>query len=342
MANYTPSNYVKAQARLIQAFQNNELRYRVPATFLEYLKNTQIMIPSYQELRTREDRSVSAYFKNRTSRSLGSARTHNHTGTKGDSTELALSWTSYVDEFSISLKQGDNNIFSWEDQFMGEVENVLANFANGLESAAAAHLFASRSGVNVAAVEGSFDGTDDVFHITESTNGERAMQITKAVMDINAYKGSYTIFCDTVSYNKFQYQANQGTANTANLSFQFGGATFVHTPDLNADAAALTTPITKGFWIAVPNGSIAALPWIPKQNRNGVDLGSVANFGTLMNPIDGLDYALHSYFEGSDQSAVNGNAQDVLFQYEVSIDVAFDYAPLTTADETPIQAFGLV
>lgn len=342
MANYTPSNLVKAQARLIQAFQSNELRFREPAVFKEYLRNTAIMIPNYMELRTREDRSVETYFKNRTSRALGSARAHNHVGTKGDSTALALSWTTYADKFEISLKQGDNNIYSFDDMFMGEMENVIANFAEGLETAAVAHLFANRSGVNGVTVEGAFDNVDDVFKITESTNGTRAVQITKSVMDILKYSGSMTFICDTVAFNKFQYQAFQGSGNNANLSFQFGGIKFVHSPDLNALAAGLTVPITKGFWIAVPDGTISALPWIPKQNRAGADFGSVANYGTIMNPIDGIDYAVHTYYEGADESASNGYTQDVLFQHEFSVDVAFENAPLTTANETTLQAFALV
>lgn len=343
MANYVPSNLVKAQARLIQAFQSSELRYREPATFREFLRNTSIMIPNYQELRTREDRAVETYYKNRTSRALGSARSHNHTGPKGDSTALGITWTTYSDDFDISLKQGDNNVYTFDDMMVGELENVVANFAEGLESAAVNHLFNNRSGVNVATVEGSFDATDDVFKITESTNGDRAMQITKSVMDINKYAGSYTIFCDTVSFNKFQYQANQGTANTANLTFQFGGATFVHSPDMNALAAGLTVPITKGFWIAVPQGTIACLPWIPKQNRGGLlDFGNEGQYSSIMNPVDGLDYAFHTWFEGSDDSATNGYTQDITFHHEVSIDIAFENAPLTTAGESTLQAFALV
>ena len=34
--------------------------------------------------------------------------------------------------------------------------------------------------------------------------------------------------------------------------------------------------------------------------------------------------------------------QDVKTEYQVSIDVAFEHSPLTTANETPLQAFGLV
>ena len=116
----------------------------------------------------------------------------------------------------------------------------------------------------------------------------------------------------------------------------------VHSLGLGALQAALGTPYPKGFWIAVMDGTIAALPWIPKQNREGVVVDGITTFGSLINPIDGLTYATHKYSERSDQSSLNGSAQDVLTEWEVSVDVALDNAPLTTADETTMLAFGFL
>ena len=88
MANYVPANLVKAQAMLLGKFQTSELRFRQPATFLEFVRQSSIMFPNYEELRTREDRVVETNYKARTSRSLGTGgRTFNHTGVKGDSLE---------------------------------------------------------------------------------------------------------------------------------------------------------------------------------------------------------------------------------------------------------------
>jgi len=343
MANYDPSDLVKAQGKLIGMFQNSELRYRDPVTFTQILRESDIMFPNYQELRTREDRPIDAYFRTRTSRALGTGgRTHNHTGSKGDTSVLIPSWTTYDDDFSLSLKQGDNNVYSNAEMLANEYENVVANFAEGMETAAVNFLFNGRSGVNVSTAEGTFDAADDVFQITESTNGDRAIQITKGVMHENKYGSRLTVYCDTVAFNKFGYQANQGNANNQNLSFQFGGVNFVHSVELGALAAGLTTPITKGFWITVEEGNVGALPWIPKQNRQGVVVEPISRYGTLMNPVDGLTYANHTYSIAEDGTATNGYTQDVLTQFELSIDMAFEAAPLTTANETVIQAFGLV
>jgi hypothetical protein len=344
MANYTKANLVKAQALMTQRFNSGELRYRQPATFLEFRRQAEIMIPSHKELRTREDRAVEVNYFARSARSLGTGgRTHNHTGVKGDSETLTPTWTAYDDKFKYNLKQADISVYDMESELANEFGQVVANFAEGLEAVASNYLFNNRSGVNTYARQGAFNATQDAFEITESTEGDRAVQITKSAMDFNKYQGiPYVFFCDTVAYDKFEKQANQGSGNSDNLSFQFSNIRFVKSIDLDASAAGLATPYTKGFWIAVPEGMIASLDWIPRQNRQGVSVPPISEYGTLMNPVDTLMYATHKYMEAEDGSASNGYTQDVKTEVEISIDLALEHAPLTTADETPLQAFALV
>ena len=62
MANFATAVLVKAQAKLTGAFQSEELRFRDPAVHKLFLRNTSIMMPDYQALRTREDRTVETNF----------------------------------------------------------------------------------------------------------------------------------------------------------------------------------------------------------------------------------------------------------------------------------------
>lgn len=345
MANFTTSDLLAAQAKLMGSFEAGELKYTDPRTFRLFLDNSNLMFPDFSTLRTREDRVVTAYYKKRASRSLGTGRAYNHTGAHGDSGSLTPSWTTYHDHFAISLKQGGNNVFSRDEMLMNEWQNIMRNHVEGHEATATAYLFAQRSGVNTAVVDGTFNAANDTYEITADSNSvfgvynNRAAQITKIVMDINKWGGNYTIVCDSISYGKFQAQAAQGATNATNLSFQFMGVEFVHSVGLYALAAGLN--YTNGYWIAVPQGTIGCLPHIPKENKEGI-VTTVGTYGNIVNPIDGLVYAVHSYETAGDYAASNGYTQDVMTEVEASIDLAFEHAPLSTANESPLQAFAIV
>lgn len=338
MAYYTSSALVNAQAKLTGAFQAGELRERVPATFLQLVRSGSFMFPDALTLKTRDDRTIETKYLLRSSRSLSSGRAHNHTGNRGDSGTMNLSWTTYSDPFSISIKQADNNLYSYEEMLNNEIMNSVKNFSKGLESAASAFLFNNRSGVSLPASYATFNSTNDVNEIGTALQ-DRAMQIALSAMDDNNYTGEMVVYCDAVAYADFQFYAMQGSSNDTNLSFQFEGATFVKSTGLNSLASTLG--YTKGFWIIAPIGTVGALSWIPKQNREGVDT-DLYHYKSLMNPIDGLDYALHIYETGADNSLYGGYTQDVTLQHELSVDICFENAPLSVSTETTIQAFGLV
>ena len=161
-------------------------------------------------------------------------------------------------------------------------------------------------------------------------------------MQENNLRGRNTFFCDSTAFDLFRSQAAQGAANATNLNFQWDNTNFVRSIGLEANFLPLLGVYTKGVWIAVPEGDIAALPWIPIQNRTGVDFGNIAKYATIMNPVDGVNYALHTYNAGSDGTALGGYTQDVTVETEISVDIAYQNAPLSVATETTIMAFALV
>ena len=342
MANKTTANLATAQAKLLGAFQSSELRFTYPATYLALKAMTPIMFPDYMELKTRDDRAIDTNYITRASRSLGSGRAHNHTGSKQDSAVLTPSWSTYTDKFNLSLKQADKSLYSADEQLFNEISNAVSNFMEGLEDTAITALWNNRSQVaGVATPEAPYNtGTGKkTYEITDSTNGTRAMQITKIAIQANKYPAGCTIFCDSIAYAKFEYQAAQGATNATNLSFQFNGVTFVHSVGLYAKVSPSLSLYVKGYWLVVPNGTVATLPWIPVQNRVGVDT-PVGSYSNIINPIDGESYAVHTYMTAADDSANNGYTQDVVTQYEISQDVAIAIAPQSSG--SPILGFALV
>jgi hypothetical protein len=88
---------------------------------------------------------VETNFATRSSRTLGSAITHNHTGVKGDTSTLTPTWASYTDTFNMSLKQADNSLYNADEQMFQELSNTISNFMEGYETTATAYLFNNRS-----------------------------------------------------------------------------------------------------------------------------------------------------------------------------------------------------
>jgi hypothetical protein len=342
MANFSTADWAKAQLKLTDKFQSNELRFRSPEVYKLYLKNTSFMFPNYMSVKTDPGRTIEMNYFTRTSRALGGAPSHNHTGAQGDSAVLTPTWTAYSDKFVSTLKEANNSIYSLEELHASKLENVIANFAEGMETVASDYTFANRSGVNAATANGTFNATDDVFHITASSNEDQAIQITKVAMDANKYQGTpYDIVCDSVSWTLFLKQAAQGAQNATNLSFQFGGVNFILDPKMDANAAGLTTPISKGFWICVPQGSVGSLSWIPVQNRQGLDTKE-QTYSNIINPITGEQHGIHSYAERVDGTSLGGQIQDEKVETEIFIYQALEHTPLSAAGETPLLAFGLV
>lgn len=345
MPNYTLANHVKAQTLLTNQFAKNELRYRDPVVFKEFLRNRDIMVPSHTEVRKREDRAVEVNYFARSSRSLTNARSHNFSYGKGDSSTLTPTWTPYVDGFRNSIKQADNSVFALEQELMNEYANMSRNFSEGLETVASTYLFNNRSGVNGYARQGTFNATQDAFEITESGIDGRGMQVAKSAMGYNNDSGPFIAFCDSVAYDKFEKQAFQGAGNNEDLTFNFQGVRFVKSFDLDDLFLALATPYTAGAWILVPEGMIAALDWIPKQHKTGFS-NSEGTYFTWIDPITGITTGMFQYSERYDGSATgdddNGQTQDIKFENQASCDIAFEHAPSTTADDSPIKAFAYV
>jgi hypothetical protein len=162
----------------------------------------------------------------------------------------------------------------------------------------------------------------------------------KSAMDANKWRGvALTAICDTVMYDKLEALANQGSGNQNNLSFQYSGVEFIKSVEL--DALATTLGYTAGYCVVVPMGQVAALDWIPVQNRNAVETKE-NKYGTVIHPPTGLTLATHEYGARADESGNNSQNQDVKFENQTFVYLSPNYAPLTTANETPLQAFAYV
>lgn len=339
MANYVASVLAKAQTMLNQRFQAAELRTKPSPILMTLLKNTQFLIPDARILRDREDRSVKAYLKNRAARALSNARSHNHTGNVADSTEVDITWTAYVDEFSTSLKRADNNVFAAAEIMAHEIENSLANIHEGIETALSTWLDTNKSTYSYADANNTLARASwnaGVYEIAVADESE-FFEIVKSVFRQNKYSGNqFDMIADSMKASKGNFLVQQGQGNSTNLGWQFQGLNVAESIEIYDATYA------KGLVYAMPIGMTGIIDWIPKQNRQGEGdfMSYLGGYGTIIDPMTGLNLALHGYSDRADTSSSNGNVQDVTTQWELSVDLSPQYAPLTQSNETPIYQFG--
>jgi hypothetical protein len=95
-----------------------------------------------------------------------------------------------------------------------------------------------------------------------------------------------------------------------------------------------------GISLIMPENNFGVLPWIPKQNREGWgdgELNEVGRFMSILDPLGSdMQFALSVYAKRADNSGSNGDAQDVTLQFEMSVDMGWVLAPLSTATESVV------
>ncbi len=340
MADYAASVLAKAQVMINENFQKAEMKEKPSSVLMMLMKNRQFLIPDLKTLRDREDRPTKAYLKQRAKRATTGSRTHNHTGGNSDTQEVDIAYDSYVDNFSTSLKRSDNNLLSDAEMLAHEFQNAFINLHEDIETGLVGFLDTSKNGISAppsgTLQRANFNVANNVYEIA-SGDADEFLNIIKSVFRQEKYgRGSFDIILSSLLYSTHEFKANQGNGNSTNLGFQFGGFDAKESIEI-ADGNYLN-----GLAFAAPAGMTGILDWIPKQNRQGKGNfdSYLGGFSSIVDPMTGLSFAVHGYTERADTDDQNGNSQDELTEWEVSIDLSPQVAPISTADETPLFAFG--
>lgn len=336
MANYADAVLAKAQAQILGQFQSPEQRLKANGAFSPFARNTQYTIPEIESLRVSHDRPVEVNFMARSKRSTSQARSARHTGDQGDGGKVSLTWKKYVDTASTSIKLSENTIWSDTQIVANEIDQIMKNIAEDVHADSLAYLDTSKSGVNAATVNGSFNGTNDVFEIAQADK-DFYFQYAESMLNQNFYRGSFDAVLDPKKYVEFMHLANQGTGNATNFGYQFNNMNAVQAIGLS-DAN-----YTSGIGFFIPQGTIGVVDWTPVKNRESYgDINTyVGGLRTIENPyLNGVTCSLSAYVDRADRSAVGGNEQDFVIQWEISAEIALTKAPLVAAGETTIFGAG--
>ena len=334
MANLTPTNLLAAIARVTEKYMQAE--FRMPDTAaLSTAYIGEKTEPSLAAMRQREDRATNYDFPIRKADDSLTERLALHTGSRTDSLRTALTWSSFVDAFSISMKQLDNNTISFEEAFAKGVQSCVMNNLKKADDWFIAQLLADKTQINVGGIRGTWDDVNYNMKLNADQQDYWKEQV-EANMGNNEYNTELMIIADSLSHIDMTRSLNQGTGNSVNLGYQFGGGSIVKT------SKSILTGFN-GSAIAFPMDHAGIFQWIPKQNRKPLDRmkaisSEVGDFGSIQipivddkgNQIYSIDAAISMYAKRTDTSSTNGNKQDVLYQIEISWDMAYLSAPLST------------
>lgn len=335
MANYITSVLVAAQGILNTKYNEAELRRKERPALQLAVKNQDFSIPNHAELKTADSRVVEVNYFTKRAAGAGTAKVAKHTGTKGDSAKVTLSYARFVETFKVSRKAGQDKVIGFQEQFNNEIEQAVLNIKDRAETAAIAHLIANRCQLAAPGTSGAgtWDATNFALLIA-AANKPRFAQFAKSFMEGRLYRGDVDVISDLTQYREFEYQAAQGSANSVNTSTLFTGQNIVPTVDTLVGALSI------GSALYMPAGTFSGLVWNDPENRKGINEGNnnVGLLGTLLDPFgSGIVFDISQYSDRSDESAVGGHAQDIKDEIEISLTIGWALPPLSLTNDSPVH-----
>lgn len=338
MANYTATQLLAARFRFAERFKKPEMRPKPNPVLMLMLRNSDVLVPDLSSIKNSDSRTKSTMILNRASTTAGTARSHSHTGSVGDSTLANLTWVTRSRAFKMSLKMGDRNEESWQEMFANRLLSAIMDLHSDIETYAVAWLNTNKSQVvkSLTPKNVTWDATNYIAKVTAADVNWFA-QYAKSFMSQQWYTGAIDAIADARLYALMNQLAAQGTANATNLGFQFSGIEFIESIDDLTNA----TGVEASAYL-MPKDSVGIIPWIPNANRNNVKEG-IYEYSNIEDPLgSGLQFAVHRYTAGADNSGTFGETQDVNMFYEVSVDFSCVAADISTANESPIYKIGLL
>jgi len=344
MADYVASALLAAQARITPRFNEAELRERQNPILRVGLANQNYLVENVETIKQSEKRSVKGYQYKKMSADNATARSHNFSGSQGDSMEVDLSWGTYAENLGIYLTVNADNVMQYAETLANQIAQKQRIIRERIGAALVTALHAGRTQTSNATVRNaSFSADNDAFEIS-ANDKDQFFAFLRSVMNQHKYYGNLDVLVDSILDPVARKIAAQGSANGTNLAYQLQGMTVMPHDILGTDVAVSAYP-SGGIALALPENSFAFVPWIPARYRQGFGnaLSDIGVYATM--PDDTglpLTYSLRGYAERVDGSSNGGTVDDVKVNWQLAVDVATQIADISTANETPVYEFALI
>lgn len=347
MANYQASALAKAQAKVTQKWGAPEKRSITPSLVGLALQNMDIAIPKAEQLRVHENRVVDINYFTKIAAGNTTAKAAAHTGTKGDSAKVNLTYVTHVEKFSVNAKLANNNIFAYEEILQNQIEQAWNNLFARHNASAVAFLENNRLQLAAASVAdaiaasgaGYWNDTNKTVEIAAANEATR-LQLAEQFIMARYMTGMYDCVADLQTWGRFKFLMNQGAGNNQNLAGQFGNSSIV------PSQAILTSNYSAGAFYLMPKGGFAGVVWNDKLNKDNTKYDATTGLFTTMADPFGYgavaDVSVYSGRVDSSADTVGGSTQDVKDEYEMTLTIAYAAAPLSTANDSVITQFAIV
>lgn len=348
MADYVASALLPFQSRINKKYNANELRELQNPILRQALGYSDLLMgkSNVDGIKESDKRSVYTFYLKKMTADNGTARTFAPVGVQSDSGQVTLSWVTFSEKLMLYAQVGYDNVFddvSMLDHQIMEKQRILRE---RIGNYIVAQLHAGRTLTSPSIADGSnrlmnFNAVTNAF---ENVGDQKSyfFQNAASIMRQNKYYDKFDVIADPYLYKQAEFLRNQGQGNYQNLSYQFESYKNIMFHSVLGDQVANAYSGT-GCAIVLPEASFSTVPWIPKINRTGWGDSESYN-GSFMSVPDGsgmpLTYAARAWSQKADGSGNGSTVQTIQLNMELSVDIAFNVAPISVANETAIYEFG--
>lgn len=344
MADYITSALLAAQAKITPRFTEAELRERQNPILRVGLANQDYLMEDVKTIKESEKRTVKGYQHKVMSADNGTARSHNFTGSQGDSIEVDINWSTYTENLGIYLSVGADNVMKYAEILANQISQKQRIIRERIGKALVTSLHAGRTATSNATVRNAvFNSSNNAFEIAASDK-DQFFAFLRSVMNQHKYLGDVDVIVDSVLDPVARKIAAQGSQNGTNMAYQLQGMSVMPHDILGTDVA-VSAYENGGVAIALPKNAFAFIPWIPKRYREGFGnpLSDVGIYATMPDETGlPLTYSLRGYAAKADGSSNGGTVDDVKVNWQLGVDVATQIQEISVANETPIYEFALL
>jgi hypothetical protein len=349
MANFDDIVWNAAQYKVSEMMKKPEFKHKPSPVIMSLMKNTDFLVPASERERiwntkTDDSHTVEISTLDKQATTAVTARAAAHTGSNNDGTKTTVTFVTRGNTFKYSLKQSDRSVMNQGEMLAAQLQSAIIDLHGTIETYLIGLLNTNKSQVEVRNAAGitpagyTWDGTSYIAKVAKADQS-RAFQRMRGFMRQNYYNGPLEMIIDEFLAQEAEFLMRQNEANATNYGWQFGNLSMGISQELTPDEGY------QGMSYVFPMGTVGMLYWNPRMNREGDGDTRIVGgkYRTMMDPLgSGIVFNVHEYASAADNHSSYGARQDVDIEYEVTADVAFVSAPMSTSNASPIFKIGLL